>query len=226
MVEVQRKEAEHLPEPAQRIRRLWLVRHGATEWNQQKRFFGHGDIGLSAVGVAQAEWVARRLQREDIACVYSSDLPRAQQTAEIIVRQRLQPLTVRYSADWREISFGDWEGLVYEQIAEKYPQDLEFFNDPLHYSPTNGETFADLLQRVQSAFVELTRTVSTETGDLLLISHGGVLRALLCYLLRIPYEQQWRLKIAHGSISALDFIPASIDPVETVMLSLLNIQMP
>src|SRR5579884_4373995 len=65
-------------------RRLWLVRHGLTEWNAQQRFCGHRDIPLSQQGRGQAHWLAERLQEEMISAIYTSDLVRARETAEII----------------------------------------------------------------------------------------------------------------------------------------------
>src|SRR5207245_11094230 len=64
-------------------RRLWLVRHGLTDWNMQQRFCGHRDIPLSAQGRAQALWTAEQLLKESISAIYTSDLVRARETAEI-----------------------------------------------------------------------------------------------------------------------------------------------
>jgi hypothetical protein len=71
-----------------KTQRLWLVRHGFTEWNAMQRFCGHSDIPLSTVGRAQARWLARRLQREKISCIYTSDLARAREMADIIANSR------------------------------------------------------------------------------------------------------------------------------------------
>src|SRR5437660_8585469 len=90
---------------AQSTRRLWLVRHGLTEWNTQQRFCGHSDIPLSAQGRAQALWLAQRLKEETISVICTSDLVRARETAEIIAHQRTPAVPVRVSAAWREIDF-------------------------------------------------------------------------------------------------------------------------
>src|SRR5215472_5236918 len=101
----------------QNTRRIWLVRHGLTEWNTQQRFCGHSDVTLSAQGRVQARWLARRLQEEKISTIYSSDLSRARDTAEIIASRRTQAVPVKASPAWREIDFGAWEGLTYGEIA-------------------------------------------------------------------------------------------------------------
>src|SRR5438105_13043070 len=90
----------------QSTRRLWLVRHGLTEWKAQQRFCGHSDIPLSAQGRVQARWLARQLQDEAISTLYTSDLVRARETAEIIASQSTPRLQVKVSAGWREIDFG------------------------------------------------------------------------------------------------------------------------
>jgi alpha-ribazole phosphatase len=200
-------------------RRLWLVRHGATRWNSEQRFCGHSDIPLSAEGRRQAQWLARRLRAERITAIYSSDLLRARQTAELIAFPHSMQINV--SAAWRELSFGDWEGLTYGQIVQHHERQPDFFTDPVHAAPPGGEYLMDLVQRVQHAFTEL---IQKQKGAVVLVSHGGPLRALLCTLLAMPLERQWQLRLDHGSLSALDLLPAVDGAVPTATLTLLNAQ--
>jgi alpha-ribazole phosphatase len=206
------------------IQRLWLVRHGATEWNSEQRFCGHSDIALSERGRAEARWLGRRLRRRTISAIYSSDLVRANQTAEIIAQQRTQSPSIRLSAAWREISFGEWEGLTYTQIAQEYPSSADFFSDPLRHAPPGGESLGDLVRRVQGAYEEITSTMLE--GDIVLVSHGGPLRALLCCLLGIPLERQWQLRLEPGSLSAIDRILTTDVTSTMVTLALFNEQCP
>jgi alpha-ribazole phosphatase len=202
-----------------RSRRIWLVRHGITQWNSEQRFCGHSDIPISAEGRRQAQWLARRLSTEQITAIYSSDLLRAQRTAEIIASPH--SLQVNGMAAWREISFGDWEGLTYGQIELHQGRQPEFFRDPVHFAPPGGESLMDLTRRVQKAFIELVRE---QEGAIVLVSHGGPLRALLCCLLAMPLERQWQLRIDHGSLSALDVLPSLNGARPTATLALLNEQ--
>ena len=110
--------------------RLWLVRHGLTEWNTQQRFCGHSDIPLSAQGRVQARWLARRLQEETISTIHTSDLARARETAEMIAGHRTQPLQVRVSAAWREINFGDWKGLPTPRLQRNTQASWAFLPTP------------------------------------------------------------------------------------------------
>ena len=205
------------------VQRLWLVRHGTTQWNQEQRFFGHSDVPLSAVGEVQARWLADALSLAPITTIYSSDLVRASRTAEIIAGRQRHAVSLNISPLWRELSFGLWEGLTYPYIAEHFKHDLGFFTDPFHYSPPGGEQFSLFVQRVQDAFLELVHAAKSGTGDIVLVSHAGVLRVLLCYLLMVPFERQWQFRVDPGSLSALDFV-LSDEPVhDTVSLVTLNL---
>jgi broad specificity phosphatase PhoE len=206
------------------------VRHGATAWNLEQRFIGHSDIPLAPIGRTQAHKIGRRLRLEHIHAIYSSDLQRTQETATIIAQQCSLQQPVILSSAWREMSFGDWEGLTYTQIADQYQDHLAFFNDPVNHAPPGGEPFSLLLQRILTAFAQLVQDViKVEThpsnrGDIVLVSHAGPLRALLCSLLGIPLEHQRRLRIDHGSLSAIDFLPTAENVPATVSLALFNQQ--
>lgn len=205
------------------VRRLWLVRHGVTDWNNQGRFCGHCDVPLSLAGELQAQWVGVQLRSRPLLALYASDLQRTTQTATILARQLSTSLAVQTSSAWRELAFGEWEGLTYGEIAERYPSQLGFFTHPLQFSPPGGETFAALRQRVQGAFAQLVQdSLRLPAGDLVLVSHAGVLRVLLCSLLGLPFERQWQLRLAYGSISAIDFVAGGEDVAATTTLALLN----
>ncbi len=220
---MQRRKMAEGVEATPRVQRLWLVRHGTTQWNQEQRFCGHSDVPLSSVGEVQACWLADKLSLAYITTIYTSDLVRASRTAEIIAGQQKHIVTMNISPQWRELSFGTWEGLTYSYIAEHFKHDLRFFTDPFHSVPPDGEPFSLFIRRVQGAFLELVHAVDSVTGDIVLVSHGGVLRALLCYLLAVPFERQWQFRIDPGSLSALDFVADGASVHDTVSLVMLNL---
>jgi alpha-ribazole phosphatase len=209
----------------QNTRRIWLARHALTDWNTQQRFCGHSDVPLSAQGHVQARWLAQRLQEEKISTVYTSDLTRARETAEIIASRRTQAVPVKVSAAWREMDFGAWEGLTYAEIAEQFKDQLGFFTDPAQYSPPNGESLAHVLQRVQAelAVIACSDDLPVE-GDVVIVSHGGPLRVLLCSVLGMPLEHQWQLRLDPGSLSAIDLLPVQEPLAPQAILALLNVQ--
>ena len=187
--------------PPQGVQRIWLVRHGQTTWNEQGRFCGHTDIPLSTTGRKQARKLASFLQHRPIAAIYSSDLSRARETAEIIARKR--PIDSIVSPAWREINFGAWEGLTYEEIAASSGEQQGFFTQPEHVAPPQGETLEEVMQRAIPALREIVH-YDEQQGEIVLVSHGGLLRGLLCSLLGMPLSNQWQLRIDTGSLSAID----------------------
>jgi broad specificity phosphatase PhoE len=208
--------------------RLWLVRHGFTEWNTEQRFCGHSDIPLSASGRAQAHWLAQRLQQEEISSIYTSDLVRARETAEIIASSRAESVQVKVSTAWREIDFGAWEGLTYAEIAAQFEDRLGFFSDLEHSSPPGGEAPVHMVQRVLRA---LTTVVWTDDmplrGDTVIVSHGGPLRTLVCSMLGMSLERHWQFCLDPGSLSAIDLLLPIQDPsAPLAILASLNIQSP
>ena len=160
---------------------LICVRHGRTAWNAGQRFQGHTDVPLDDEGRAQATALAALLRGERIDAAVSSDLARAHETARIVLGSRHVPL--RIDPDWREMRFGDWEGLTWEEIVAANPE-----LDPMNattvraYTPRGGESFAELKTRVGRA-VDRIVVASGDDGAALVATHAGPLHALLEVLL-------------------------------------------
>lgn len=207
-----------------RVCRVWLVRHAVTAWNQEQRFCGQIDVPLAEQGRVQAQWLAERLKIEKLAAIYTSDLIRARETTEAIVAEYPTRLPVHIVPSWREIDFGDWEGLTYAEVAQQDSPHLKFFTDPMQYSPPGGESFPNLVLRAQAAFYDLVQELidAPPEGDVVVVSHGAILRVLLCSLLSIPFERQWSLRFDNASLSALDVVPTSADVMSSVRLALFN----
>lgn len=159
--------------------RLYIVRHGETELNRQFRFIGRTDIGLSPKGRSQAKAVADRLRDENIKAIYSSDLLRAMQTAEVIAG--LLSINIRSVAGLREIDFGDWEGMTYEEIDEVDHQHFHaWVNDPTAVLIPRGEIWEHFEQRVRDAINGIVE--SEREGNVVVVSHGGPIRLIMTYL--------------------------------------------
>jgi broad specificity phosphatase PhoE len=204
-------------------RRLWLVRHGSTVWNQQRRFFGHTDIPLSPEGQLQARWLAGCLADRSLSAIYASDLLRASETAAIIARGHARLLPVQTMAAWRELDFGAWEGLTYDEVRAQFPGQLDFLQNPPAGSPPGGESLVQLEQRIMDGLTSILATNETSSnGDIVIVSHAGPLRMLLHLLLGMPMARQWQFELATGSLSALDLWPTQDQPVPWGTLVLLN----
>ncbi|GCE25045.1 alpha-ribazole phosphatase [Dictyobacter alpinus] len=211
------------PDVETRPRRLWLIRHGVTDWNSEKRLCGQSDPLLSSTGEKQAHAVGQWLCQHTIAAIYSSDLQRAVQTTAIIGAYLPSSTPIQASEAWRELSFGAWEGLTYAEVAARYPDQLGFFTHPTQQTPPDGESFMALIARVRAGFIQLAQdAVTLPEGDIVLVGHGGALRVLICLILGMPFERQWQVRLDHGSLSALDFLAGTDDVFSTTSLSLLN----
>ena len=180
--------------------RLILVRHAESE--MKGGYLGRLDPSLSVQGRAQAAALARRMAGESLAAVYSSPLKRALMTAQMIAAPH--GLDVSAIADLAELDFGDWDGLTYQEIAEVAPQRFNrWLADPAEVRPPNGETLLEMSQRVMEV---VERIIAAHTGEtVVVITHGGPARVIVCCALGIPLSGQWRIRQDLAAISRLDF---------------------
>jgi broad specificity phosphatase PhoE len=166
---------------------LWLVRHGQTDWNLEGRWQGQASHapGLSDIGRAQALSIREQSKGIGLSALYSSDLLRARQTAELIAEPLA--LTVRLEPRLREMNLGSWEGLRSEEIEVKYPQELtRRTRNPFYTSAPNGESPCDVAERVLTAIDDITKKHPGES--VLVVSHGIALATVICHTLGFPPE--------------------------------------
>lgn len=154
---------------------LYLVRNGETAWNAEGRYQGQANPPLNEQGIKQARRLAEMLRGIEFDVAYTSDLDRARSTAEIIAEDGIWVLT---DPRWRELSFGEWEGKRFEEIAEHDSARLrEWVRDPIKCPPPGGESLRELADRVTAAAAELCREYPH--GNVLVITHGGPIRCLV-----------------------------------------------
>lgn len=160
--------------------RVFLVRHGETDWNAELRVMGQLDIPLNERGRAQARLTADLLAREQFAAIYSSDLVRAVETAQIIATpHRLDVLRV---PELREASYGLWEGLTRDEVLKKFPHEYQMRRtDPENFRPCGGESRTELYTRASKIFSDLVARHPNQ--KILIVSHGGTIRAILRFVL-------------------------------------------
>ncbi len=186
--------------------RLYLVRHGETEWNAEGRIQGHTDVGLSEKGQHQAQAVAQRLSGVTFDAAYSSDLSRTAETARIILAQ--QKITLTATAQLRERHYGVFEGLTVAERQARYPDMFSAsLSNNLDFAPTDGESLVQVGARM-AAFISDLRERHLE-GTVLIAGHGGSLRCGLTALLGLPLEALWRLFLDNCGLSIVDTYPES-----------------
>ena len=190
-----------------------MVRHGETGWNVEKRFQGQSDIELSLNGMEQARLAARRLAGKKIDAAYSSDLCRCAETARIILDGRNVELVLR--PDLREMNFGDWEGLDFNQINALSPGILQRMRTDLRsFSAPGGESWTDVNNRVGGFLDEAL--VTHPDNSILVVAHVNPLRALFSKLLRAENDGLFQLRLHNCSISIFE---ASEKGTRTVALN-------
>jgi broad specificity phosphatase PhoE len=166
------------------LSRILFIRHAETE--MAGRFCGHSDPDLNAQGRAQLMDLARLLSAETIEGVYSSDLRRAQSTAQAIAAARSIPLSLRPAL--REIDFGQWEGLSWAQIEDRHPEySRKWAAGYPHHPAPGGEEFDAFKARILGEVNHLL-----DRGPVAVVTHAGVLRVVLQHLCGCSEREAWK----------------------------------
>lgn len=184
--------------------RLLLLRHGQTELSVGRRYSGHGDPELTALGHAQAAGAAVRLARiADIAAVLSSPLRRARQTAAGIAEASNAPLEVREGLI--ETDFGAWEGLTFGEAQRRDPELHALWLGSQEVSPPGGESFASVSERLAAERDAILAAYPGQT--VVVVSHVTPIKMLLRDALQGGPEILYRLHLDLASLSEVNFYP-------------------
>jgi len=183
---------------------LLLIRHGETVWNAEGRVQGQQNSPLSARGREQGRLTADRLSKMKVSGIYSSDLSRARQTAEMIAAPHR--LTVKLASALRERNYGVLEGNTLEEAARTQGMWLLAWQaDRLHRAPPGGENQPDMCRRVMEALRAIAAAHPGQT--VVVVTHGGPIKSAVYDILRIPLSL-WDLTwVATGSITTITGIP-------------------
>ena len=168
---------------------ILLARHGESDWNRTKRWQGFADRPLTELGRRQASELGERLEDTELDAIYSSDLQRARETAEVVAR--MKSLTVETTPDLREVDVGSWSGLTRAEAEARYPeayarwlQGAEGWDD--------GETYDQLGERVVRA---IQRIAKDHDGQrVLIVAHGGTIRAIHAAALGVDVHTYRRIQ--------------------------------
>lgn len=188
---------------------IYLVRHGETESNKERRYLGWTESPLSPLGLRQAEGVGHYLASLGIDELYCSDLNRALHTARVIgagcgLKPVITPLL-------REIHFGQWEGMTFDEIESRWGDEISLWlDDPFHKSAPGGESLKDVCGRMS----EFLTTVSEATPDgkkIVAVSHGGSIRALLFNILNLTRTAFWDIKVDNASVTLVRRVEESFN---------------
>lgn len=208
------------------VKTLYLVRHGETGSDDKKRYKGSIDVPLSTRGEEQIINASIFIEESIIASksaqalsyladihgatvsndvktsIYCSSLVRAKKSGEIIgQRLNVEPVVIN---EFRERSFGIWEGLSFQEIKDRYPEEFhQWAKDPLRYGPPQGESTIDVKNRVIPKFKSILK--SNQTGNIIIAAHGGINRVILCTILGIPLKNLFRIEQGYGCVNVIEF---------------------
>ena len=191
--------------------RLILIRHGETNWNVERRKQGRNDQPLNEKGATQAALAAAYVKDNfNVTKVWSSPLQRCSNTAALF------NMPVATSDHLLEIDYGDWEGKLAEEIEAMYPDSVNGSVDTL--DPPGGEMRTNLPVRGNKWVNEANLT--SETGDVVLVGHGGSMKGLLVALLDLPDEAMNNLVIDNCSVSVVEISEDSSIPNRLAALNI------
>lgn len=178
-----------------------MIRHGQSTWNREHRIQGQLDPPLSDQGRRQAELLGARLGVHRFVAAYSSDLKRAAETAQLIAGFAGVP--VQPLGGLREVFLGEWEGLTSEEIAERYPEAWSRWVEEPDWDVVPGGEGAALFEaRVAAALDDIFNRHAH--GDVLVVTHGGVIQIALHRVVGRPSRGLFPFKIQNASISVLE----------------------
>ena len=180
---------------------LFIVRHGETVWNREGRIQGHTDVALSDKGKDQAARLADRLSSVSFDAAYASDLCRASATASLILQGRDVPLYP--TSRLREYHKGAFEGMTDAELRAQFPDEYpSYVSKDLDYAPEGGESTRDVSDRMSSVICEIKERHLNER--VLVVGHGGSMRAAMMALLGMPLDANWRFVFGNCTLTIVD----------------------
>lgn len=175
--------------------KLYITRHGTTEWNLEKRLQGWADSPLTEDGRNRAIKLGNSLKDIDFDMIYTSPQERALNTAKLIRRNKNAEIQVHNGL--KELRYGSWQGMHISDIEKDYPEDYHsYINDPEQYMPEDGESMVGLFQRL-NLFLEEISTMNYQ--NILIVSHGITIKAIIAIIKELSWQEFASLEIYTGT---------------------------
>ena len=179
-----------------------FIRHGITELNVKKVYFGQLDPLLNDEGIRQIHNTKQNLINENITLFYSSDLKRCTESAKIINEHF--NLDIKENSGFRELNFGIFEGRSHKELISRYPEESgAFFKNWQTYQIPGGESIHDFMIRTVNEIEEIKK--SHKGGKILIMTHSGVIQSVLSFYFTGSLEAYWKFRFDHGSMTKLCF---------------------
>lgn len=186
------------------MKKIYLARHGESQWNVSKIVQGQKNIPLTDKGIKQAELLGKRLINEQIEKIYSSDLARAYDTAKII--GKIIDVEVEPMKEFREINFGVWEGLSKNELLTKYRTEYEkWLKNPKDLILEGAETLAELQERALEGINKIINLNGDRYNNILIVSHSATIKVIILGLLGISLNNFKNLTLGNVSLSIIEY---------------------
>lgn len=182
--------------------KLFLVRHGQTDWNLKGKIQGSYDSELNEAGIIQAEELSKKIieNNYEFSKIYTSRQKRAIKTAQILSRAT----NVGYIQinGLEEMNLGKWEGLSWAEVKERFPSEYEEWYKNRRYTKTpNGESYQDMLERVLMA---IRNIIKENCSNVVIITHSAVIMCLQCYITTTPFNEMTKFNVDNTAITEFD----------------------
>jgi broad specificity phosphatase PhoE len=182
--------------------KLFLIRHGQTDWNLEGKIQGSYDSELNNTGIIQAEELGRKVLEVNykFSKIYSSQQKRAVKTAEILSdATNVDYIPIK---GLEEINLGEWEGLSWSEVQEKFPKEYdEWYNNRRYTKSPKGESYQDMLERVLPVIYNI---INENCDDVAIVTHGAVIMCLQCYVTKTPFNEMRKFKTHNTTITEFD----------------------
>ncbi|MCG8435483.1 MAG: histidine phosphatase family protein, partial [Gammaproteobacteria bacterium] len=174
---------------------LHLIRHGQTDWNEERRVQGQSESRLTELGIEQARTIGQKLRDLNFDKLFCSSSRRTRETAEHVFAHLDQPITFLDSL--REIYLGPWEGRLYDEIEQEDPDSFRhFWHEPHEFNVQGAETFYEMQQRAIKTLLEISQQSFGER--VAVISHGALIKSILAHIEALPMEELWKPPLMHN----------------------------
>ncbi|WP_085247696.1 histidine phosphatase family protein [Gilliamella mensalis] len=190
---------------------LYLIRHGQTQWNIKDQMQGSQNSPLTEQGILGAKVTGQHLKNVPFMQAYSSTQQRAMETRDYIINENNFAIPTYELADLREMDFGIWEGKHVPTLKQEVPEFNIYLTDPANFDAAvnQGENYLDILGRMKQGLNTIVQNAPQDTGNILVVSHGTVLRILLCVLnggdWRLHRDEAYFPRMLNTSISMVNY---------------------
>lgn len=178
---------------------IYFVRHGKTESNEKGVYYGSLDSSINSIGKDQGKKLNEYLKNVNFTKAYVSPLKRAKETLALIEPK----CSIIEDERLRERNFGVFEGLTYDEIKSSFPKEHDIWiKDWENFKPEDGESFRGFYDRVESFILDVEKE---NEDNILVVTHGGVIRAVYCHILEGNLDFYWKFASKNGDVSVIKY---------------------